>query len=486
MVTIKNIITATRCAKKIMIAVALQLYVLAPANSYAQNKINDNVIEAANVLKGINKQMSKQQALNVLKKKADSGNAYAMNAVGMAYMCGIGTAIDSTKTIKYLDLAGEKGNAESYHNLGMMYKNSQAGVAQNFKKACLWFEKGVNKGSVMCNYDLGFMAYKGLGCEQNYEKAVGLFQKASDYDIPQALYMLGLCYRNGYGVKQDFEKATFYLERAGKLGYIDALIELKRTEPENHLSETISDKNFKFSVPSEMPEINISVNDTSNISGNYKGYIVMYDWSGKYILGEKPILLSIDKSGNVISGKLSINKDLVSLKGEIGSDGCIKFADTHLKLGERYSGPEGVDYRLDYAQLELWPNKISGEFGLYSNLLREPERPMYIELERAGTANYTKGDTNSDETLSSISIAPNPFVDTFNATIELVEDVKNVQARFFSNTGMMEQVINLGDMAKGKHEVMLSPNIRNGLYVLNVTAGKQVLRTIISKKGGDR
>lgn len=157
-----------------------------------------------------------------------------------------------------------------------------------------------------------------------------------------------------------------------------------------------------------------------------------------------------------------------------------------MKLGERYSGPEGVDYRLDYAQLELWPNKISGEFGLYSNLLREPERPMYIELERAGTANYTKGDTNSDETLSSISIAPNPFVDTFNATIELVEDVKNVQARFFSNTGMMEQVINLGDMAKGKHEVMLSPNIRNGLYVLNVTAGKQVLRTIISKKGGDR
>ena len=83
---------------------------------------------------------------------------------------------------------------------------------------------------------------------------------------------------------------------------------------------------------------------------------------------------------------------------------------------------------------------------------------------------------------SYIAVAPNPFVDTFNARFELAEDANNVQARFFNSMGTLEQVINLGNLPKGKHVVKLSPVLRNGMYVLNIKAGKHVKRTIITKK----
>ena len=449
---------------------------------YAQNKSSIEMMDALYTLKGLNDHMSKAEALKMLQKEADKSNSFAMNAVGIAYMHGIGAGVDSAKAVYYLDKSGETGNPEAYHNLGMMYKDAHAGVQQNFSKANYWFDKGVKHGSVMCNYDLGFMTYKGLGCEQDYAKAAKMFQVAADHDIPQAMYMLGLCYRNGYGVVQNDDRATFYLERAGKLGYYDALVELKRDHPENYLNESVSDSIAKKDIPYEMPEINIAVNDTSGIAGMYKGYVAMYDWSGKYILGEKPVTLQLSKNKDNVAGVFTINNQNVTLRGTIDANGNIKFDDNNLKLAERYATIAEVDYRIERAQVEVWPNTISGEIRLYSKLLREPERPMYIELEKAGVRNNSSVSVEKENTDSYISVAPNPFVDTFNARFELAEDANNVQARFFNSMGTLEQVINLGNLPKGKHVVKLSPVLRNGMYVLNIKAGNHVKRTIITKK----
>lgn len=449
---------------------------------YAQNKSSIEMMDALYTLKGLNDHMSKAEVLKMLQKEADKSNSFAMNAVGIAYMHGIGAGVDSAKAVYYLDKSGENGNPEAYHNLGMMYKDAHAGVQQNFSKANYWFDKGVKHGSVMCNYDLGFMTYKGLGCEQDYAKAAKMFQVAADHDVPQAMYMLGLCYRNGYGVAQNDDRATFYLERASKLGYYDAIVELKRENPENYLNESVSDSIAKKDIPYEMPEINITVNDTSGIAGMYKGYVAMYDWSGKYILGEKPVALQLSKNKDNVTGIFTINNQNVSLRGAIDADGNIKFDDNNLKLAERYATADEVDYRLECAQVEVWPNTISGEIRLYSKLLREPERPMYIELEKSGAVNNSSVSVEKENADSYISVAPNPFVDTFNARFELAEDANNVQARFFNSMGTLEQVINLGNLSKGKHVVKLSPVLRNGMYVLNIKAGKHVKRTIITKK----
>ena len=107
---------------------------------------------------------------------------------------------------------------------------------------------------------------------------------------------------------------------------------------------------------------------------------------------------------------------------------------------------------------------------------------MYIELEKAGARNNSSVSVEKENADSYISVAPNPFVDTFNARFELAEDASNVQARFFNSMGTLEQVVNLGNLSKGKHVVKLSPVLRNGMYVLNIKAGKHVKRTVITKK----
>ena len=111
MVTIKNIITATRCAKKIMIAVALQLYVLAPANSYAQNKINDNVIEAANVLKGINDMvtLTKYFQDTALGDSNDQATANFYNEKAAMLIQGLSKAGGVPESVQLLDPRGKAG-----------------------------------------------------------------------------------------------------------------------------------------------------------------------------------------------------------------------------------------------------------------------------------------------------------------------------------------------------------------------------------------
>ena len=103
-------------------------------------------------------------------------------------------------------------------------------------------------------------------------------------------------------------------------------------------------------------------------------------------------------------------------------------------------------------------------------------------LEKAGARNNSSVSVEKENADSYISVAPNPFVDTFNARFELAEDANNVQARFFNSMGTLEQVINLGNLPKGKHVVKLSPVLRNGMYVLNIKAGNHVKRTIVTKK----
>jgi len=481
---VKNIFTIVKSSIRNSAFLIALLSIVNPISVFAQ-KANDcrDVMEAVNAIKGINNKITKSQAVVLLKKYAENENSMAMNTLGMAYMHGVGVGIDSLAAINYLENSGKSGNPEAYHNLGMMFKDAHAGVKQNFDKAFQCFQTGVDAGSVICRYDLGFMYYKGLGCEQDYEKAATLFRQAADYDVTSALYMLGLCYRNGYGVEQNDETAKFYLERAGKLGYADAWIELQRTNPENYLHERAYNDSSKINIPSEMPNINITTNDINSLSGEYQGIVVMFDWSGKYILGEKPVTMNFGKDGNKYAGNLVINNQTIPFEANIDNKGIMHFENSQLKLGERYTGPQGVDYRMDNMKMEIWPNQISGSLSLYSQKLREPERPMYIELYRNGVKPMNSRISNeSVKVEEKIIVAPNPFDVSFIATFKLLNAANNVEARFFNSTGLLVDVISLGDLRNDNHTVSISPRLQKGTYVLNIKAGKQVLRTIIYKK----
>lgn len=441
---------------------------------------NDEVMHAVGVLKGIYQDYTKEKAVSILLNAAENDTvAYAMNALGLAYMEGIGTEQNAEKAISWLKKAGENGYCDAYHNLGVIYKLGKCGEKQNFTAAYNAFIKGAEAGSDACRYGAGFMLYKGLGCAQDYGKAMELFQTASDNGNVYATYMLGLCYRNGYGTAQDEEQGMELLNQAATLGYSAAIEEMSRKNPENYLSGIIVSDSAFTDIPASMPEIKADVNDTTLLRGKYSGCVVMYDWSGRHVLGEKPVCMSVSRTGEEISGYLLLGTDSVPFKADITEEGSLKFKKSYVSLKERYTFNGKVQYRLDSADLDIWNDRIRGRLSLYSLSQREPERPMFMELYRGAY-----GKTDNDNTCANgyIAIAPNPFDSQFDAIFELRENA-TATARVFDKFGVLIWQQSLGTFEAGKHKVTLSPDIRPGYHVLNISAGKQVLRTIIVKKG---
>lgn len=363
----------------------------------------------------------------------------------------------------------------------MMYKYAQCGIRQDFTKAFEAFTKGAELGSTSCKYDAGFMLYKGLGCQQSYEKSVALFREAAEKEHKPSLYMLGLCYRNGYGVEQDTAQASYYLNRSASLSYGAAIEEIIRPYPENYLHEEYVSDISLYDIPESMPSI--SPDDNINLAnGIYKGFLVMYDWSGKYILGEKVVSMSIHKENQYnISGKLIIANDTIPYNAKLTENGVLSFSSGKIMLNERYTVGQKVNYKIDKAQLEVWDNKIYGKLSLYSLKEKEPERPMYIELQHS---DKSLTQDSGDDKYSNITVSPNPFTYSFDASFEL-KDASEVQVRIFDNMGLMIYSKNLGNMESGKHSVCIAPNIKNGYYVLNIKAGNQILRAIIIKNGNE-
>ena len=361
-----------------------------------QERVWKSRVERANrVLKGIDESKTKDWAINVLETAVtQDSSALAMNSLGIAYLQGNGVEADTTMGISWMEKAGQQGYSNAYHDLGIVYKYSKYGVGQDFKKAYSYFNIGAKLCGLSCLYDKGYMLYKGLGCQQDYAEAVKCFKRAAKERHLPSIYMLGLCYRNGYGVERDEEQATDLLFRAAMLGYRDAREELDRPNAENSLYDP------EVQAPAYMPEISPVVNDTCLLAGSYHGCLLTYDWSGQYVIGEKPMYMTIHKDGPEVSGLLSLGADTVSFAAELTTDNRLDFSKGGLSQKERYTTNGTVKYRIDNVLFDICNSKISGRLNLYSLSQKEPERPMCFELVRNGQESLAQQCTASKVTVS--------------------------------------------------------------------------------------
>jgi len=459
---------------------AVLLGALVTLQASAAPDADEAVYHALRVLKGQEYGISEQQALSQIRNAAmTEGNATAMNALGMFRMSGMyDEERDTVSGLQLLRQAGSSGCADAYHNLGVAYKLARYGISQDFSKAYGYYKTGADSGSVSCMYDTGYMLYKGLGCRQDYAAAAEYFRQAADCDHPHSLYMLGLCYRNGYGVERDDEQSDFYLGRAAQLGLQAAIEEQMRPQPENCLEDIIVQSDLGNDIPENMPVIAPQVNDTSIVRGDYQGYIVMYDWSGQHVIGEKPVAATINRDAEGLYGNLVLGMDTIPYKADITADGRMLFNNVNTSMNERYTPGRRTPYRLDNVQLDIWNESLRGDVALYNLKEKEPERPMYMELQRIGA------DAISGSTLySHVTASPNPFSTSFDAIFELSADAE-AKVRVFNQLGVIVWSESLGILEEGKHSVSITPYVPDGTYVLNISAGRQVFRTIIVKKGG--
>ena len=463
--------------KSIMFLVTLASLIPAHGKSYVI-KLNDEQRIAVDVLKGKDLSQTKAWAIETLEKSLEENrDAYVLNVLGIAYLNGIGIEADEAKGVAYLEESGERDFDIAYHNLGMYYKYAKNG-RQNFVKACEAFDKGIQAGSLDCYYIKGFMLYKGLGCEQNYAEAVKMFEKATEKEHPYALYMLGLCYRNGYGVEADTARANFFLRRAEKLNHKGAMEELLKKEPENNPKRRYVNIDKKQVVPEEMPTISPYVpNNTTEIGGTYKGIHVTYDWSGKYVLSEKPMTLTMTVNGDRASGIWLQGNDSIPFSATLTKQGELIFDNTEVTIYDRYAPSNAETYRYEKSSVSCGNGFLTGNLRMYSTREMEPGRPTYISLQRCGDAPQNLLQENYD---SKIYAYPNPFTDRVNLYFELEEDVPSAKIYLFSQNGTLKQAYELGAVESGEHTYTIMPNdMAEKSYVVNVVAGKYKYQTII-------
>ena len=87
--------------------------------------------------------------LPLLRKGAYFHNAFAMYDLGLLYKNGWGVAQDYSKACEWFQKAADANNTDAMSNLGSLYQNGW-GVARDYRKAREWYQKAADAGNARC------------------------------------------------------------------------------------------------------------------------------------------------------------------------------------------------------------------------------------------------------------------------------------------------------------------------------------------------
>ncbi|KAF4465504.1 HRD3-involved in degradation of Hmg2p [Fusarium albosuccineum] len=174
--------------------------------------------------------------LDLMSQKGDSKASYNLGRIYYEGQRGLDRDIDLAR--KYFILVAsrywrkdgrlhetlkpgiEKIATKAAGYLGRMYLRGD-GVAQNFERARLWFERGIKQGDAQSQHGLGLMMLNGYGQKENVKLAMELFKASADQDHAPALVQMGHLYLD-QGGQEDVRIANNYFELAGRHGNIEA------------------------------------------------------------------------------------------------------------------------------------------------------------------------------------------------------------------------------------------------------------------------
>ena len=227
-----------------------------------------------------------------------------------------------------------------------------------------------------------------------------------------------------------------------------------------------------------MPDTQASLSPTDNLAGEYKGVLAMYDWSGQNLIGEKPLTVSVLQADSTLQCRWCEGNDTIMATAYINQEGRLVFSKGIIRKYERYIEGSPVPYRFENADISIECGFMTGRLRLYSMAQQEPERPMYLTLQKMNVTETTEIESEN----SRIYAYPNPFAQQVTISFDLQDDVKQAKALVYSQSGSCMASYSLGGLAEGHHTVVLSPAVPDGIYVLHVIAGKQTFQTIIVKK----
>ncbi|MEI7534377.1 MAG: tetratricopeptide repeat-containing serine protease family protein [Verrucomicrobiae bacterium] len=159
-----------------------------------------------------------QESFEVIKTKAENGDADAQLNLGLYYAHDKGGAKDMTEAVKWYRKAAEQNNAKAQFELGFCYSDGQ-GVKKSPDEAVKWYRKSALQGNAFAQGSLGAMYFDGADVKRDYYEAFKWFRKAAEQGIDYAQLYLGCIYSKGMGAtEKDDVQAAKWLTRAAKQG----------------------------------------------------------------------------------------------------------------------------------------------------------------------------------------------------------------------------------------------------------------------------
>jgi len=201
--------------------------------------------------------MSKK--IDNIRKRAEEGDADAMNEMGVLYHNGQGVEQDFKEALEWYWKAVDKDNIDAWVNLGILYNFGQGvernfnhattlhikaaifenkwatkniifypkvkGTTPNLKEAMAWFKEAAEHGDAGAMNNVGLL-YEARGIEEwDRKEAITWYKKAADLGNADAMYRLGSIYEHGiFMEKREFEEeAASWYKKAAELGNADAM-----------------------------------------------------------------------------------------------------------------------------------------------------------------------------------------------------------------------------------------------------------------------
>lgn len=453
-------------------------------------------------------QDDKQKALSFYTQSAKKDNTKSMVVLGKMYKHGTGTSKDFDASFKWFEKAAIAGDAKGWYNLGLAYKYGLA-KKQDFEKAYACFKKAADMNDPDGWYGQGYMLYCGFGCSQDYEKAFQLFVKGSKVYKAESMYFMALCIRNGYGTRQDEAAAKYWIKQAKVRGYAQASHELAQSEPENTneaggiAPKVAAAEKINYIKGASLHNLIRNEHDGKlkdvDIVGNYTGYLIKYDWSGKHIIACTKLALVLEKKQNKISGVWKEEGDnAMQLKADLTNNGLV-FDNTHFRKNDHYNPVKFAAPVLNFEKAKLNYVKrgdtafLGGNLQLYAIERKEPEKPHQVVLfkiastkQTAKTSSVTnnqltKADTPIESTADALKAYPSPFGNTLKLLFILKQNA-TVKATLYSLDGKLVYSGSNNAMAKGQQNLTLQPMLPAGTYIVKLYCGNEVQTTKVIKQ----
>jgi len=227
------------------------------------------------------------------------------------------------------------------------------------------------------------------------------------------------------------------------------------------------------------------------LNGDYSGYIIKYDWSGKRIIGQSKLELHLDGRGSNISGEWLEDGSAAALLNATLTDSGLVFNNTSYERDEHYSPSKPVNFEFRDASFQLAKHGnevyISGKLQLYSLKLHEPEKPIYVFLtkDRVDKGRQTLALKPEEQlVLQSASkgfmVYPNPFSNSFNLNYTQ-SNAGRVQMQLFDTQGKLLLQQEWNQEAGTYNKAIDASFLQTGSYLVKLTTSKTTYTSLVIK-----